>query len=276
MTIRYINGVLETEKECDPLVLQWIWDVTRTSNNVINVRNYDPDKIHYLSKKLMTHKWNNVDELYDTLTQYIIEMGMFIYQTNGIDKLLKIDSPLLKDNNIIIDAKTTPGYYDSKSGKWIPSYGKVTMELYNRYINQDETVHNLSWPWLKEEGLYDDNNKYILYISELLAILIPKKRLNEVMRNPKYHYKFGKDNRPWKDNPRDNKGDKLIKTTRFDLESEWDLYLLVDVIGALFWLRNNNGIYVPFTPTIRSAELIKQNYLKNLNSTSRTLYRNDI
>lgn len=281
MPNRYNESVRRTEKECDPFVLQWIWDTIsqgfwgpiRTPATLINVRSYDRDKIDFLAEKLLINKWSNISEWYETLEQYIIEMCVFIYQTNGIDKLLKIHSPLLKDIDIIIDSKATKGYTDRKTGKWIPSYGKVTMELYNRYINQDEAVHNLSWSWLKEDGLYDDDSKYILYISELLAILIPKARLNEAMKDPKYNYKFGKDNRPWKTNPRDDKGDRLIKTTRFDLENSRDLYLLRDVVGALFWVRNNAGIYVPFTPSITAVEKIKQNYL---NSTSRTFYRNSI
>lgn len=285
--MRYIDEVIKTESDCDPLVLQWFWDVVKNPFHTINVRNFDADKIKALEKTLTKvfnkpasrysmEQFKKIIQIYD---QYMTEIVIQSYQIDGIDKIFQIHHPSMK-KEILIDAKGTPGYRDPKTGVLIPSYGKVYMETYHNLtsLGDDETVHRLSYPWLKpvSRSGWEDDEKYILFISELLAILVPKVRLNEAMRDPRYAYMFASRDIPWKKNPRDKKDDRLVKNTRFDLERKRDLQFLVDVIEAEFSLRNNNGIYVPFTPTIRSVEQIKQNYLKNLNSTSRTLYRNDI
>ena len=48
--MRYTKKVQKIEKDTDPLVLQWFWDVTKNYFHTINVRNFDADKIKRLKK----------------------------------------------------------------------------------------------------------------------------------------------------------------------------------------------------------------------------------
>ena len=261
--MRYNKKVIKTESDCDPLVIQWFWDTYKRSFIVINVRNYDPNKIKALKNKILSNQFKDIDDFYDTWAQYITEVIIMDYQMDGIDKIFLTTD---EGDQIImpLDVKGTNGYTDRETGLWVPGYGQLRMEMNHRYIPQDdETVHRPSFPYLRSNVTgWEDDLKQILYISELLAVLIPKVPLNKAINDPKYAYKFDLRNKPWEVNPRDDRDDRLVKNTSFYLDSSNDLELLVDVIETEFSLRNNNGIYVPFTPTIRSAELIKQNYFK--------------
>lgn len=276
--MRYTKKVQKIEKDTDPFVLQWFWDATKNYFHTINVRNFDADKIKELEKTLSNifdkpasyytiDDFKKIIQIYD---QYMIETVIQSYQIDGIDRIFKIYHS--NDNkHILLDAKSTLGYIDKEMGIRIPSYRILTMELYHRYISlgDDESVHRLSYPWLKTVNRtgWENDIRYILFISELLAILIPKVALNRVMTNPKYHYKFRKDNKPWEKNPRDNRDDRLIKKTWFNLERQSDLDMILEA-ESRFWLRNNVGIYVPFHPNTNSFKKIEQNYLQH---TSRTI-----
>ena len=50
--MRYTEKVQKIEKDTDPFVLQWFWDVTKNYFHTINVRNFDADKIKNLEKTL--------------------------------------------------------------------------------------------------------------------------------------------------------------------------------------------------------------------------------
>ena len=276
--MRYTKKVQKIEKDTDPFVLQWFWDATKNYFHTINVRNFDADKIKELEKTLSNifdkpasyytmDDFKKIIQIYD---KYMIETVIQNYQIDGIDRIFKIYPPNSNANkHILLDAKGTFGYTDSETGIRVPSYKIITMELYHRYISlgDDESIHRLSYPWLKliNRTGWENDIKYILFISELLAILIPKVQLNNVLTNPKYAYKFDLRNKPWEVNPRDNKDDRPVKNVRFNLGTQRDLDMILEA-GARFYLRNNNSIYVPFTPRTTSFEKIKQNYF---NSTSK-------
>lgn len=268
--MRYTKKVQKIEKDTDPFVLQWFWDTFKKSFNVYDIRNYDPNKIKTLKNKILCNEFKNIDEFYDIWSQYIIENIILDYQIDGIDKIFQIIDPASKEPNMIIDAKGTHGYRDKTTGLWVPSYGKVTMELCHRYLSMgdDKTVHRPSYPYLRSNRTgWEDDIKYILFISKLLAILIPKVPLNEVLNDPKYAYKFDVTNKPWEKNPRDTKDDRLVKNVRFDLGYWKDLNIFLKA-KSRFYLRNNAGIYVPFHPKTDSFKKIEQNYLQH---TSRTI-----
>lgn len=276
--MRYTKKVQKIEKDTDPFVLQWFWDVMKNPFHTINVRNFDADKIKKLEKTLSNifdkpasyytmDDFKKIIQIYD---QYMIETVIQNYQIDGIDRIFKVHHSN-SNKHILLDAKGTHGYIDRETGILVPSYKILTMELYHRFLSlgDDGNVHRLSYPWLKSINRtgWENDIRYILFISELLAILIPKVALNRVMTNPKYHYKFRKDNKPWEKNPRDNRDDRLIKKTWFNLERQSDLDMILEA-ESRFWLRNNVGIYVPFTPRTDSFKKIEQNYLQH---TSRTI-----
>ena len=276
--MRYTKKVQKMEKDTDPLVLQWFWDVTKNYFHTINVRNFDPKKIKTLEKTLSNifekpssyytiDDFKKIIQIYD---QYMIETVIQNYQIDGIDRMFKIYHSNI-NKHILLDAKSTHGYINRETGIRIPSYRILTMELYHRYISlrDDESVHRLSYPWLKliNRTGWENDIRYILFISELLAILIPKVQLNNVLTNPRYAYKFDLRNEPWEENPRDNKKDRPVKNVRFYLETQRDLDLILEA-EARFYLRNNAGIYVPFHPKTDSFKKIEQNYLQH---TSRTI-----
>ena len=276
--MRYTKKVQKIEKDTDPFVLQWFWDVTKNYFDTINVRNFDPDKIEKLEKTLSNifkkpasyYTMNDFEKIIQIYDQYMIETVIQSYQIDGIDRIFKIYHSNV-NKHILLDAKGTHGYIDKETGIRIPSYKILTMELYHRYISlrDDESVHRLSYPWLKliNRTGWENDIRYILFISELLAILIPKVQLNNVLTNPRYAYKFDLRNKPWEVNPRDNKDDRPVKNVRFYLETQRDLDMLFEA-KAHFYLRNNVGIYVPFTPKTDSFKKIEQNYLQH---TSRTI-----
>lgn len=276
--MRYTEKVQKIEKDTDPFVLQWFWDVTKNYFHTINVRNFDPDKIKRFEKTLSNifekpascysiDDFKKIIQIYD---QYMIETVIQNYQMDGIDRIFKFYHSNA-NKHILLDAKGTHGYIDRETGILVPSYKILTMELYHRFLSlgDDGNVHRLSYPWLKPINRtgWENDIRYILFISELLAILIPKVPLNEVLNDPKYAYKFDVTNKPWEKNPRDTKDDRLVKNVRFNLGTQRDLDILLEA-EARFYLRNNNGIYVPFHPKTDSFKKIEQNYLQH---TSRTI-----
>lgn len=276
--MRYSKKVQKIEKDTDPFVLQWFWDATKKYFHTINVRNFDADKIKELEKTLSKifdkpasyYTLDDFEKIIQIYDQYMIETVIQSYQIDGIDRIFKFHHSNI-NKHILLDAKGTPGYINRETGIRIPSYRILTMELYHRFLSlgDDESVHRLSYPWLKliNRTGWENDIRYILFISELLAILIPKVQLNNVLTNPRYAYKFDLRNRPWEENPRDNKDDRLVKNVRFYLETQRDLDILLEA-KAHFYLRNNSGIYVPFHPKTDSFKKIEQNYLQH---TSRTI-----
>lgn len=275
--MRYTEKVQKIEKDTDPFVLQWFWDVTKNYFHTINVRNFDADKIKKLEKTLSDifdkpascYSIDDLKKIIQIYDQYMIETIIQDYQIDGVDRIFKFYHSNV-NKHILLDAKATHGYIDKETGIRIPSYNILTMELCHRYLSRgdDETVHRPSYPYLRSNRTgWEDDIKYILFISELLAILIPKVQLNNVLTNPKYAYKFDLRNKPWEVNPRDTKDDRPVKNVRFYLETQRDLDLILEA-EAKFFLRNNSGIYVPFHPRTDSFKKIKQNYLQH---TSRTI-----
>ena len=276
--MRYTEKVQKIEKDTDPFVLQWFWDVTKKYFYTINGRNFDADKIKRFEKTLSDifekpasyytmDDFKKIIQIYD---QYMTETVIQNYQIDGIDRIFKVYRSNA-NKHILLDAKATHGYTDRETGILVPSYKILTMELYHRFLSlrDDGNVHRLSYPWLKPINRtgWENDIRYILFISELLAILIPKVQLNNVLTNPRYAYKFDLRNKPWEVNPRDTKDDRLVKNVRFYLETQRDLDILLEA-EARFYLRNNVGIYVPFTPRPDSFKKIEQNYLQH---TSRTI-----
>ena len=276
--MRYTKKVRKIEKDTDPFVLQWFWDATKKYFHTINVRNFDADKIKELEKTLSKifdkpasyYTMDDFEKIIQIYDQYMTETVIQSYQIDGIDRIFKFYHSNA-NKHILLDAKGTHGYTDRETGIRIPSYKILTMELYHRYtsLGDDENVHRLSYPWLKliNRTGWENDIRYILFISELLAILIPKVQLNKVLTNPKYAYKFDVTNEDWEINPRDNKKDRPVKKVRFNLGKQKDLDMILEA-ESRFWLRNNVGIYVPFHPTTNSFKKIEQNYLQH---TSRTI-----
>ena len=277
--MRYTKKVQKIEKDTDPFVLQWFWDVTKNPFHTINVRNFDADKIKKLEKTLSKifdkpasyYTIDDFEKIIQIYDKYMIETVIQSYQIDGIDRIFKIYPPNANINkHILLDAKGTHGYIDRETGILVPSYKILTMELYHRLLSlgDDESVHRLSYPWLKTVNRtgWENDIRYILFISELLAILIPKAQLNNVLTNPRYAYKFDLTNKDWEVNPRDNKKDRPVKKVRFNLGTQRDLNILLEA-GARFWLRNNAGIYVPFTPKTDSFKEMEQNYLQHTSKT---------
>lgn len=233
--MRYNQEVQNTEKNNDPYLNQWVWDIIQDDCIIYNVRNFDEK------------------------SKDIIEKILLDYQFDGIDKIIVIPELGITP---IVDGKATKGYFSREAGMKIPSYKKLYMELYHREIYEPETVHKLSWPWLRSHRTgWEDYLKGIVYTSELLVVAIPKVELNKVMTNPKYNYKFTKNNKKWYPNKFDSRKNLMIKTCRFDLENQTDLDMLFEA-KAHFYLRNNSGIYVPFHPRTDSFKKIEQNYLQ--------------
>ena len=242
--MRYNKSVRDTEKFNDEYLNQWAWDTIQDDCIIYNVRNVDTSVERPL-----------------TMTEKIL----LDYQFDGIDKLIVIPDLGITP---IVDGKGTKGYFSKEAGMKIPSYKKLYMELYHREIYEPESVHKLSWPWLRSHRTgWEDYLKGIVYTSELLVVAIPKVELNQVMTNPKYNYKFTKNNKKWYPNKFDSRKNLMIKTCRFDLENQTDLDMLFEA-KAHFYLRNNSGIYVPFHPKTDSFKKIEQNYLQH---TSRTI-----
>ena len=242
--MRYSKSVRDTEKFNDPYLNQWLRDTITDPFIVYNVRNVDTS-----TKRTLT----------------INEKILLDYQSDGIDKIIVISDLGITP---IVDGKGTKGYFNKEAGMRIPSYKKLYMELYHREIYEAESVHKLSWPWLRSHRTgWEDCLKGIVYTSELLVVAIPKVELNKVMTNPKYHYKFTKNNKKWYPNKFDSRKNLMIKTCYFDMENQRDLDMLFEA-KAHFYLRNNNGIYVPFHPRTDSFKKIEQNYLQH---TSRTI-----
>ena len=242
--MRYNQKVQDTEKFNDPYLVQWAWDTIQDDFIIYNVRNVDTS-----TKRTLT----------------INEKILLDYQSDGIDKMIAIPSV---ETVLGIDGKGTKGYFNKEAGMMIPSYKKLTMQLYHRDIDDPESVHNLSWPWLRNHRTgWEDYLKGIIYTSELLVIAIPKLQLNQIMLNPKYNYKFTKNNKKWYLNKFDDRKRMMIKTCCLDMENQRDLDILLEA-KAHFYLRNNSGIYVPFHPRTDSFKKIEQNYLQY---TSRTI-----
>ena len=242
--MRYNQEVQDMEKNNDPYLNQWAWDTIQDDCIIYNVRNVDTSVERPLT---------------------INEKILLDYQSDGIDKIIVIPELGITP---IVDGKTTKGYFSKEAGMKIPSYKKLYMELYHREIYEPKSVHKLSWPWLRSHRTgWEDYLKGIVYTSELLVVAIPKLELNKVMTEPRYNYKFTKDNKKWYLNKFDSRKNLMIKTCYFDLENQTDLDMLFEA-KAHFYLRNNSGIYVPFHPKTESFKKIEQNYLQH---TSRTI-----
>ena len=95
--MRYTKKVQKIEKDTDPFVLQWFWDVTKNYFHTINVRNFDADKIKKLEKTLSNifeksasyytmDDFKKIIQIYD---QYMIETVIQSYQIDGIDRIFK-------------------------------------------------------------------------------------------------------------------------------------------------------------------------------------------
>lgn len=242
--MRYTKSVRETEKFNDQYLNQWLRDTITNPFTVYNVRNVDTS-------------------IKRTLT--INEKILLDYQSDGIDKIIVISDLGITP---IVDGKGTKGYFNEEAGMMIPSYKKLNMQLYHRDIAEPENVHHLSWPWLRNHKTgWEDYLKGIVYTSELLVVAIPKVELNQIMLNPKYNYKFTKNNKKWCLNKFDDRKRMMIKTCCLDMENQRDLDILLEA-KAHFYLRNNSGVYVPFHPKTDSFKKIEQNYLQH---TSRTI-----
>lgn len=237
--MRYSKSVREIEKDNDPYLVQWAWDTIQDDFIIYNVRNVDTS---------------------DNRTLTINEKILLDYQSDGIDKIIAIPGI---GATPIVDGKATKGYFSREAGMKIPSYKKLNMQLYHRDIAEPENVHHLSWPWLRNHKTgWEDYLKGIVYTSELLVVAIPKVELNQVMTNPRYNYKFTKNNKKWRLNKFDDRKRMMIKTCFLDMENQRDLDILFEA-KAHFYLRNNSGIYVPFHPNINSFKKIEQNYLQH-------------
>lgn len=236
--MRYISENEQTELYCIPFVKQYIQDIIKNTPYVFrHIPNKDDGASAETNGILLWLQYNHID--------------------------IVIDFKELA--SALIDMKGTLGLLDKETGEVIfPGYYKLTMEMYCKYEGNPNIYK--SWPFIRRDPrdgrtTFTPKQQNILYISELMAILIPKVELEKVMKNPKYKYKFDTTNIPWKLNYSDKEEKKYVKNIVFDLNNNNDIDILLEV-GALFH-RLIDGHYVKYDPLKIKPQQIRKDYIKS-------------
>lgn len=161
----------------------------------------------------------------------------------------------------LFDMKGTLGIKDKETEEIVfPGYYKLTMEMYYKFENNSNIYK--SWPFIKRDvkdnTTFTPKQQYVLYISELMAILIPKVGLEKVMKSPQFKSKFDTTGVPWELNYSDDLGEKYVQNIVFDLRDDRDLDVLL-AAGARFY-RLVDGVYTFYNPYKIKPYQIKKEY----------------
>ena len=236
MAVNYDKENLTTEDECWSLVEKFI------------KRSLVPDS----SIELLRVKVNDLGASSGT------NKVLWWLQKNGGDFVVDYGAK----NFAVMDYKGTKGF--SIDGELFPGFYKLTMELFCKKAWELEPTDRRDYVSYKSYAFlskgFAKNNQYILYISELMAVLIPKHGLEAVMKKHSYKFETVFDE-PWKLNYSDHNKEKMVKNVIFNLHHDKDLKILLEANTKFFRLLD--GTYKEYNPLKVKPFQIRKDYIKS-------------
>lgn len=231
-------------------------------------KNKQMEKINFpLVVKLNKDRTERLDIDYDLIPVFLegvekyplrIQKLLWLMQKNGGDVIIDYGCKDYRCKDFTVtDVKTTDGVYS------FPGYFKLHLEVFTKKIDEPvpasikELMKYKSYAY-RSEGFHP-KKQYILYISKLMAIEIPKHGLYEHILS-RQDIIEGLFKLEWMLNPSDDNEVKYVKNLIFNLSNEKHVKMLLEAGTRFYKLNLNTGKYEEYNPLKIKPSQIKKEY----------------
>lgn len=208
-----------------------------------------------LVEKFYRDRTEGVDVVYDLIPVWLegvekyplhIQKLLWLMQTNGGDVIIDYGCKDYRCKDFTVtDVKTSDGVYG------FPGYFKLYLEVFTKKEGEKDptTIEELlkckSYAF-RSQGFHPEK-QYILYITKLMAIEIPKHGLYEYILS-RQDVLNGLFNMEWKLNPSDDNEVKYVKNLVFNLSNEKHVKMLLEAGAKFYKLNLETGKYEEYDP----------------------------
>ena len=221
-----------------------------------------------LVEKLYRDRAEGLDVVYDLIPVWLegvekyplyIQKLLWLMQTNGGDVIIDYGCENYRCKDFTVtDVKTSDGSKYFRGG-----YYQLHLEVFTKKENEkdpvsiEELMKYKSYAY-RSQGFHPEK-QYILYITQLMAIEIPKHGLYEhiLSRQDVLKCLF---NMEWEQNPSDDNEVKYVKKLVFKLSNKEHVKMLLEAGAKFYKLNLITGKYEEYDPLDITPSKIKKEY----------------